>query len=211
MSLRPHGRMRDILCSLGVRSSAVTPSADRSRGGADESRNPARESRAKEDQRYVQVFFGGEAQCIQRCPSRRARELTSRFAKHYHHAVPFGEDVLDDIWNRCHDLRCGTARQPGRGNAGRRILGLPRSGAATAQTGYPTPLAGGEPRDVGSLSRAGISPQEPDLSPEPDLHRRIRGRCRKVRLGVRHPMEGKTSCVLAMSVVEIATRDIPLG
>jgi spermidine synthase len=41
----------------------------------------------------------------------RVRELTNLYATHFKHAIPFDEGVLDDIWSRCNDLRCGTTRR----------------------------------------------------------------------------------------------------
>ena len=44
-------------------------------------------------------------------PYAMVRELVRLYATHYNHAIPFDEDVLDDIWSRCQDLRCGTTRR----------------------------------------------------------------------------------------------------
>jgi predicted membrane-bound spermidine synthase len=58
----------------------------------------------------MQVLFEGKFNAST-LPLAEAQALTDRFAKHYNHAVPFGEDVIEAIWNRCRDLRCGTARR----------------------------------------------------------------------------------------------------
>jgi len=58
----------------------------------------------------LQVFFGGEFKEPALSFS-QAQALTDRFARHFNHAVPFDEDAIDAIWDRCRDLRCGTARR----------------------------------------------------------------------------------------------------
>ncbi|MBW2495303.1 MAG: fused MFS/spermidine synthase, partial [Deltaproteobacteria bacterium] len=57
-------------------------------------------------QRLFDRKFGASA-----LPYPRVRELVRLYAAHYNHAVPFDEDVLDDIWSHCQDLRCGTTRR----------------------------------------------------------------------------------------------------
>ena len=62
----------------------------------------------------LQVFFGGKFKASALSLA-QARSLTNRFATHYHHAVPFDGGVFDEIWDRCRDLRCGTARRKAEG------------------------------------------------------------------------------------------------
>jgi hypothetical protein len=85
----------------------------------------------------------------------QAWALTNRFAKHYNHAVPFDTDVFDEIWNRCRDLRCGTARRKAEGmlKDGSWIFTEAKQRGARGSVA-PSP----EP-----------SPATPDLSPEPEV------------------------------------------
>jgi spermidine synthase len=39
-----------------------------------------------------------------------AERLTGRFRRHYHHAVPFRRDRLDEIWDRCREADCEERR-----------------------------------------------------------------------------------------------------
>jgi len=41
----------------------------------------------------------------------KVRSLTNLYTTHYNHAVPFNENVLEAIWNRCHGPRCTRARR----------------------------------------------------------------------------------------------------
>ena len=41
----------------------------------------------------------------------KVRSLTNLYTTHYNHALPFDEDVLEAIWNRCHGQRCARARR----------------------------------------------------------------------------------------------------
>jgi hypothetical protein len=102
----------------------------------------------------MQVFFG-EKLNASRLSLSRARELTSRFATHYNHAVPFDEGALDDIWNRCHDLRCGTARSQAEEMLKSGSWAFPAV-EQNGETGYPTP-----PLEA--------NPATPSLSPEPEF------------------------------------------
>jgi spermidine synthase len=86
----------------------------------------------------------------------RVRELVRLYAAHYNHAVPFDEDVLDDIWSRCQDLRCATTR--------RRVERMLEEGSWDLA---PIAEKGAVPR-VRSSSRD-ASPTTPDLSPEPEI------------------------------------------
>ena len=109
MSLHPRRGVCDILRSLGVRSSGVTPSASRSRGGA-EGCGGWQADLAPNEIGDVQRLFDGKFSASS-LPYARVRDLVKLYATHYNHAVPFDDDVLDDIWSRCHDLRCGTTRR----------------------------------------------------------------------------------------------------
>ena len=88
-------------------------------------------------------------------PYARVWELVSLYATHYNHAVPFHEDVLDDIWSRCQDLRCGTAR--------RKVERMLEEGSWD-----PPPIA--EKNAVTRVRRSprDASPTTPDPSPEPE-------------------------------------------
>ena len=86
----------------------------------------------------------------------RVRELANVYATYHHHAVPFDEDVLDDVWSRCHDLRCGTARREVERMLEEGIWDLP-----------PLQERGFVARSL--KSRPEASPTTPDASPEPDV------------------------------------------
>jgi SAM-dependent methyltransferase len=87
----------------------------------------------------IQTFFGGKSNTSP-LPLAEAEALTDRFIKHYSHAVPFDTDVIEDIWNRCRDLRCGTARRKAEAKLGmledgsRAFPAMEQGGAS----GYPT-------------------------------------------------------------------------
>jgi spermidine synthase len=89
-------------------------------------------------------------------PYARVRELVRLYATHYNHAVPFDEDVLDDIWSRCKDLRCGTTR--------RKVERMLEEGSwdldPIAEKSV-VARARKRPRDA--------SPTTPDPSPEPEI------------------------------------------
>jgi hypothetical protein len=91
-----------------------------------------------------------------RLPYARVRNLANLYATYYNHAVPFDEDALDDIWSRCHDLRCGTTR--------RKVERMLEEGSwdlpPIAERGVVTRTRR-SPRDA--------SPTTPDLSPEPEF------------------------------------------
>jgi hypothetical protein len=44
-------------------------------------------------------------------PLPRARQASTRFLQHYHHAVPFDRRVLRVLWNRCTEEVCTDARR----------------------------------------------------------------------------------------------------
>jgi hypothetical protein len=89
-------------------------------------------------------------------PYARARELVRLYATHYNHAVPFDEDVLDDIWSRCQDLRCGTTRRKVERMLEEGSWDLPPIAEKSVVTRVRR-----SPRDA--------SPTTPDLSPEPEI------------------------------------------
>jgi hypothetical protein len=47
-----------------------------------------------------------------------AEHLTERFRRHYHHAVPFNRDRLDEIWDRCRGADCEERRIRAEAEAG---------------------------------------------------------------------------------------------
>jgi hypothetical protein len=101
----------------------------------------------------MQILFSGQFKAS-RLPLERTRALTNRFTTHYNHAVPFDEGVLDDIWNRCRDLRCDSARRKFEGRLGMLEDGawdFPETERAGA-TRYETP-----PLET-SPTTAGLSP-----------------------------------------------------
>jgi spermidine synthase len=101
-------------------------------------------------QRLFDKQFGSS-----KLPYARVRELVRLYATHYNHAVPFDEDVLDDIWNRCQDLRCGSTR--------RKVEQMLKEGSWDL-----APIA--EKSVVPRVRRSSRdeSPTTPDLSPEPE-------------------------------------------
>jgi hypothetical protein len=107
--------------------------------------------------RDVQLFFDRKfgASALRYA---RVRELVTLYAKHYNHAVPFHEDVLDDIWSRCQDIRCGTTRLKVERMLEEGSLDLPPIGGKSTVTRVPK-------------SPQNASPTTPDLSPEPESHR----------------------------------------
>jgi hypothetical protein len=105
----------------------------------------------------LQVFFGGKFNASSLSLA-QAQALTDRFAKHYNHAVPFDGDALETIWDRCSDLRCGTARR----KAKRMLEDGSWTFSAAKQRGAKVP--------TGNVTHSlEPSPATPDLSPEPDL------------------------------------------
>jgi hypothetical protein len=105
----------------------------------------------------LQVFFGGKFNASALSLA-QAWALTDRFAKHYNHAVPFDGDAIEAIWDRCRDLRCGTARRKAEGmlEDGSWTFSAAKQRGAKVPTGYVTRSL--EP-----------SPATPDLSPEPEF------------------------------------------
>ncbi len=89
-------------------------------------------------------------------PYPRVRELVRLYATHYNHAVPFDEDVLDDIWTRCQDLRCGTTR--------RRIERMLKEGSWDLP-----PIAERSAVTRVRKSSRDASPTTPEPSPEPEF------------------------------------------
>ncbi|MBW2716564.1 MAG: hypothetical protein JRD03_10830, partial [Deltaproteobacteria bacterium] len=120
----------------------------------------------------LQAFFGGEVKEPALSFS-QTQALTDRFARHFNHAVPFDEDAIDAIWDRCRDLRCGTARR----EAERMLEDGSWNFAASEQRdakGYLTRSLdpGRAKRDLSpesELSPESDFPTEPELSPELDL------------------------------------------
>ncbi|MBW2578707.1 MAG: fused MFS/spermidine synthase, partial [Deltaproteobacteria bacterium] len=104
----------------------------------------------------LQIFFGGKTKSSALSLA-QAQALTDRFAKHYNHAVPFDGDAIDAIWDRCRDLRCGTARREAEGmlEDGSWTFSRAKQRGAKVPTGNVTHSL--EP-----------SPEAPDLSPEPE-------------------------------------------
>ena len=105
----------------------------------------------------LQVFFGGKFKAAALSLA-QARALTDRFAKYYNHAVPFDGDTIEAIWDRCRDLRCGTARREAEGmlEDGSWTFSAAKRRGAKVPTGYVTRLPE-------------LSPATPDLSPEPEF------------------------------------------
>jgi spermidine synthase len=71
----------------------------------------------------VRAFFGPEIE-LSDLRLKRAERLTDRFTLHFNHAVPFDEQVLEAIWNRCRGSGCQETRRQVRES-----LGLPVAGA----------------------------------------------------------------------------------
>jgi hypothetical protein len=111
----------------------------------------------------LEVFFGGKFKASALSLA-QARSLMNRFAKHYHHAVPFDEDVVEAIWSRCRDLRCGTARRKAEGmlEDGSWTFSKAEQRGARVPTGYVT-------RSPELSPATSDLPPEPDLSPEPEF------------------------------------------
>jgi spermidine synthase len=103
----------------------------------------------------VQRLFDGKFSAS-RLPYARVRDLVKLYAMYYNHAVPFDEDVLDEIWSRCHDLRCGTTRREVERMLEEGSWDLPPIAEKVVMT-----RTRRAPRDA--------SPTTPDLSPESEL------------------------------------------
>jgi hypothetical protein len=58
----------------------------------------------------MKVLFEGNVNTT-KLGFKKVRSLTNLYTTHYNHAVPFDEDVLEAIWNRCHGQRCARARR----------------------------------------------------------------------------------------------------
>ena len=128
-------------------------------------------------QRLFDGRFGASA-----LPYARVRELVTLYATHYNHAIPFDEDVLDDIWSRCQDLRCGTTRRQVERMLEEGSLDLApiaeksvvtRVRRSTRDAGATTP-DGTSTRDASPTTPDGRSPwgasrTTPDSSPEPEF------------------------------------------
>jgi hypothetical protein len=74
------------------------------------------------------------------------------------HAVSFDGDAINAIWDRCRDLRCGTAR--------REAEGMLEDGSWTFSA---TELRGAKVPTGNVTSSLEPSPATPDLSPEPEF------------------------------------------
>jgi len=98
-------------------------------------------------------------------PYVRVRELLRLYATHYNHAIPFDEDVLDDIWSRCHDLRCGTTRRQVERMLEEGSWDLPPI-AEKSVTRVRRPPRNASPTTPDGRSPRDASPTAPDLSPE---------------------------------------------
>jgi hypothetical protein len=120
----------------------------------------------------LQVFFGGEVNEPALSFS-QTQALTDLFARHFNHAIPFDLDAFDAIWDRCRDLRCGTARREAERKLEDGSWNLSASDQRDAK-GYLTRSLDPGPakRDLSPESELSpgseLSP-EPDLSPESDL------------------------------------------
>ena len=66
----------------------------------------------------------------------QAEQLTNRFLRHYHHAVPFNRDILEAAWSRCRGEQC----------AERRRLAEQRLGVIDADSSERAGLAGAAPQ-----------------------------------------------------------------
>jgi hypothetical protein len=107
-------------------------------------------SKIADVQRLFDRKFGAS-----RLPYARVRELVRLYATHYNHVVPFDEDVLEDIWSRCHDLRCGTTR--------RQVERMLEEGSWDLP-----PIAERSVVTRTRRSSRNASPTTPDFSPEPE-------------------------------------------
>jgi hypothetical protein len=59
----------------------------------------------------LRVLLGGAKPAEdQTYSAAEAERLTGRFRRHYHHAVPFRRDRLDEIWDRCREADCEERR-----------------------------------------------------------------------------------------------------
>jgi spermidine synthase len=56
------------------------------------------------------LFGGAEPDAGKVYSAAEAERLTGRFRRHYHHAVPFRRDRLDEIWDRCREADCEERR-----------------------------------------------------------------------------------------------------
>jgi hypothetical protein len=119
----------------------------------------------------LQVFFGGKSKASALSLA-QARSLTDRFAKYYHHAIPFDGDAIKAIWDRCHDLRCGTARRKAEGmlEDGSWTFSKAEQRGAKVPTGNVTRSLEPSPETPEFSPESEFSP-EPDFSPSADESR----------------------------------------
>jgi hypothetical protein len=60
----------------------------------------------------LQALFGGGGRAApDRAARMQAEQMTDRFLRHYHHAVPFDRDVLEAAWSRCRGNKCEERRR----------------------------------------------------------------------------------------------------
>jgi SAM-dependent methyltransferase len=58
----------------------------------------------------ARAFFDGKLAAA-RFTAKKATAMTHQFMTYYNHVVPFNQDVLEVIWNRCRGPRCASARR----------------------------------------------------------------------------------------------------
>jgi predicted membrane-bound spermidine synthase len=60
----------------------------------------------------LQALFGGKIRAVPDGALRmQAEQMTKRFLRHYHHAVPFDRDILEAAWSRCRGDKCEERRR----------------------------------------------------------------------------------------------------
>jgi spermidine synthase len=99
----------------------------------------------------VRVLFAGEF-AGSKLPLAQARVLTNRYTKHYNHAAPFDEGVLEEIWSRCRGPACEEARRRVQGELGMSDGGSwtsPEMGPGEAPR-FPPPLLESSPTTLGA-------------------------------------------------------------
>jgi spermidine synthase len=87
-SRRLQAALADVRTSLGRRQTSIAP----------------------KNIKGARVLFGEEL-VARSYPVAKARALTNRFTKHYNHAAPFDERVLEVAWSRCRGPGCEEARR----------------------------------------------------------------------------------------------------